>query len=75
LKQEEFARFLNEKESVAQKWESGSLSPDIRLARKLEKILGINLVERVEEKKVELKSVESGEMTLADMVKVRKRKF
>lgn len=73
MKQEEFAEFLNEKWSVVQKWERGSLKPKIEMARKLEKILGVNLVERIKEGKVELKEVKSGELTLADMIKVRKR--
>ncbi len=75
MKQEEFAGFLNEKWSVVQKWEGGSLRPKIGAARKLEKILRINLVEKREEGKVELKEVKSGDMTLADVIKVRKRKF
>ena len=73
--QEEFAKFLNEKWSVIQKWESQSLTPEIDVARRLERVLGVDLVERVKEEKVVLKGVKSGEMTLADLITVRKRKF
>ena len=74
LKQKEFADLLNEKESLLQKWEAGSLVPKIKVARKLEKMLGMNFVIQVKEAKKSI-NVEStpGEMTLGDFVKVRKR--
>lgn len=75
LSQQDFAKFLNERESVVAKWEAGSLKPSIEIARKLEKRLGIKLVE-VEEAgaaKVETRG-KSDELTLGDLVKVRKRK-
>lgn len=75
LSQQDFARFLSERESVVAKWEAGSLKPSIETARKLEKRLGIKLVE-VEEAgtvKVEARG-KSDELTLGDLVKVRKRK-
>jgi len=75
MKQEEFAKLLSEKESLVQKWEGGSLRPRIETARKLEKILGIGLVERLEEGKVELKATKSGEITLGDVISIRRRKI
>ena len=74
LTQEDFAKFLNEKESVVQKWESGSLKPDVSLARKLEKILDLALIEKLETQKVSLEKSSSDEITLGDMIKVRKRR-
>jgi len=74
LKQEDFAQLLNEKWSVVQKWESGNLKPDIALARRLEKKLGISLIEELEGGEIEFKKTNSGELTLADLIKVRKRK-
>jgi len=74
LKQEDFANLLNEKASLLQKWEAGSLTPKIKVAKKLERMLGINFVKKVEEKKQEVKLESgSGEMTLGDFIKVRKR--
>lgn len=74
MKQEEFAQLLNEKESQVQKWERGELKPGLEIARKLEKLLGISLVGKVEEGKVELGKVKGGEVTLGDVVTVRKKK-
>src|SRR3989344_8663208 len=45
LKQKDLALKLNEKESVIHKLETGSLQPTILLARRLERILSINLIE------------------------------
>ena len=75
LNQEDFAKLLNEKESVAAKWEAGSLKPGVETAKKLEKILGIKLVyvEELEDYKAE-KGKKSDVLTLGDFVKVRKRK-
>jgi len=44
LKQEELARRLAERASVVQRLESGRLRPDERLVRKLERVLGIELI-------------------------------
>lgn len=43
MKQEEFAKFLQERLSLLRKIESGKHKPDIELAKKLEKKLGIKL--------------------------------
>ena len=75
MKQEDFAKFLNEKESILAKWESGGLKPRLDVARRLEKILGIKLVERDEVKPVKLEKKKTGEdFTLGDFIKIRKRK-
>lgn len=71
---EDFAKLLNEKESSLHKWESGSIKPDLETAKKLEKILNITLIELVEEQKIKLERTNSGEITLGDVIKIRKRK-
>ncbi len=43
--QRELAQKLNEKESIISKIETGKFEPDAKLARKLEKLLGIKLIE------------------------------
>ena len=76
LKQEDFAKFLNEKESMVTKWENGSLRPRLNIARKLERVLGVKLVEKDEKKSFaedKKKKISSG-FTLGDFIKVRKRK-
>ncbi|MBI2573071.1 TIGR00270 family protein [Candidatus Woesearchaeota archaeon] len=81
LTQTDFAALLQERESVVAKWEAGSLKPDLDVARRIGKILGINFVVKQgggtsEEKQDEKGTVKKGaaEFTLGDFVKVRKRK-
>ena len=75
LTQEDFAKFLNEKESVLHKWENGTLKPRIGVAKQLERILKIKLVEKDEKKAFEQKKGKSSsdEFTLGDFIKVKKR--
>ena len=70
LKQEEFAKFLSEKESIIQKIETGDYTPSLSLARKIEKQLGIVLVEQVEVESKELKS-DSEQLTIGDMINIK----
>lgn len=72
LNQEEFARFLGERESILQKIESGRQKPTIELAKKLEKQLGIQLIERIEEEIVEQKKSAKGPLTIGDMLQMKK---
>ena len=45
LKQEDFAKMLNEKESIIHKLETGEFKPSLKLAKKLEKKFGLKLIE------------------------------
>ncbi len=75
MKQEDFAKFINERESVLGKWEKGLLKPRLDIARKLEKKLNINLVEKEEVKAVDMEKKKPSEgFTLGDFIKIRKRK-
>ena len=69
LKQEDFAKKINEKESLLHKMETGSFEPSLPLARKLEKILNIKLIEKVEEKEVSFSREPSEGMTIGDLMK------
>jgi len=73
LKQEELAKKIAEKESIIHKLESGSMKPDIALARKLEKFLRIKLVETVEigDSSSSNKSSSPGSLTIGDLIRVR----
>lgn len=74
LSQEDFARFLQEKESIVAKWEQGRMTPSVDVARRLEKILGVSLVvEDVEQYFEKDKNVRKDGFTLGDFVKIRKR--
>ncbi len=74
MTQEEFAKFLQERESSVIKWEQGTMKPSVDAARKLEKMLGVRLV-GVEEAggSVQQSGKKSDEFTLGDFIKVRKR--
>ncbi len=76
MSQKEFAAFLNERESLVQKWEQGSMPPAIDVARRLEKKLGISLIQQDEKGKIlnpEKAPKLSDSFTLGDFIKIRKR--
>ena len=80
IDQDKFAKSINEKVSVLQKWEAGSLKPRIDTAKRLERQLNIKLLKVTntsEEGALDLpsdsKNFKDG-FTLGDFVKVRKRK-
>ena len=69
LTQEDLADRLNEKASVIRKLERGDHLPSDRVQKKLEKALGISLVEGQDVDDSEWSSDSSGTMTLGDVVK------
>ncbi|MFA6073004.1 MAG: multiprotein bridging factor aMBF1 [Candidatus Woesearchaeota archaeon] len=77
LKQEDFAKSISEKESVIHQLESGHMEPNIELAEKLEKALGIKLIEEYKENPDELKKDKlprsNGPLTIGDMINFKKR--
>ena len=74
LTQEDFAKQLNERVTVLQKIESGITKPTLDLARKLESILHIKIIEEKKEETVLLEETKkSGFFTIGDFVKIRKR--
>ncbi len=72
LTQKEFAKKLNEKESIIQKIETGSFKPSLGMARKLEKALRVKLIEEVEEKISLMEQKESKELTIGDVIKIKR---
>lgn len=75
MSQEDFAKFINERESVVAKWESGSLKPRVDIARKVGKSLGIILTEKeVEAKPFEIQRSKADGMTLGDFIKKPRKK-
>ena len=75
MNHKEFAAFLNERESVISKWETGHLKPRLDIARKLGKQLGVSMTEKIELGEAFVSgSNKSDAFTLGDIkVKVRKR--
>ncbi len=73
LKQEEFAKKINEKESVIHKLETGEITPSLKLAKKLERFLKIKLIEEYEENSaVKIPKEKPEEMTIGDLIKTKK---
>ena len=83
MPQKAFAKKLAEKESVIHTIETGRTEPPIPLARKIEKLLGIKLVEKETKdstdklsdyiKKSSPKGQRSEKMTLGDSITIRRR--
>ena len=74
LSQEDFARYLQERESIVAKWEQGKMQPSVDIARRLERILGLSLVvEDVEQAFEKEKNSKPEGFTLGDFMKVRKK--
>ncbi len=75
IKQEDFAKKINEKESVIHHLETGKMEPSIKLARKIEGFLGIKLVEEVkfQDYRSFEKQTNSNTLTLGDVIKIKKR--
>ena len=71
LTQKDFANKLSEKESTLHKIETGIWHPDLALARKLEKMLGIKLIEEHLEKHVIMKKRKDEGYTLGDFIKIK----
>lgn len=71
LKQKDFARKISEKESLVSAFETGKIEPSLKMAQKLEKMLGIKLIEEVEEKKEKTEQIKSEEFTIGDFIKTK----
>lgn len=68
------AEVLHTKESLMHKIESEKIKPDLELARKIEHVLGINLIEKMQEIEVEKTHRNDSSMTMANFIKVKKKK-
>ena len=73
LSQKDVARQLHERTSVITKIESGKMAPTIGLARKLERLFKLTLLEEAES--VDLSTVSSqSSTTLGDVVQIKRKK-
>ena len=73
LKQEEFAKKINEKESLVQKIESGHFEPSIGLAKKIQSFLKIKLIGEHEERYEHQKATKTDTFTIGDLIKIKKK--
>jgi len=71
---EELGKILNEKVSVIQRVESQKLVPDIKLTKKIEYALKIKLLREVSVPSEPIKEPSTSEITLGDVVTVKRRK-
>jgi putative transcription factor len=73
MSRQELGMKVGEHETVIKRIELGRLEPDLELAKKLERVLGIELVKRVEYEEVEAPAKPPvGDLTLGDIVVLRK---
>lgn len=72
IKQEDFAKKINEKVSLVHKIEINQLEPGIGLARKIEKFLHIKLIEQQELKQGDVGKVKGEAFTIGDFIKIKK---
>jgi len=73
IKQEELAKKIAEKESLITKMESGSFTPSLALAKKLEKFLKIKLIDELKDSRQIPTKTKSKGFTIGDFINVRKR--
>lgn len=74
LTQEELAKKLNEKESLIQQIEAKKIEPSVKVAEKLEKLLGLKLLETYVPQEVSVERKDSGPLTLGDLIEIKTRK-
>lgn len=72
LTQEELGKLINEKMSVIARLESEKMVPTAELAKKLEKLLDIQLLEELQEEKIIAARPPAGELTIGDVIKIKK---
>ncbi|MFP3200178.1 MAG: multiprotein bridging factor aMBF1 [Thermoproteus sp.] len=71
LSREALASYIGVKESVLRRVESGQLVPDVQLARKLEKALGVKLLVPAQQGEADAGAPARKELTLGDVAEVR----
>ena len=71
MTQKEFASKLSEKESTVHKIEAGAFQPSLSLSRKLEKLLGIKIIEEYSDKTLQTKKGKDEGFTLGDFIKIK----
>ena len=71
---EDLGRKINERVSVINRIETGKMTPDIKLTKKLERALDIKLLEKVDNIDLnQFVSSSSGERTLGNIMKIKRK--
>jgi putative transcription factor len=68
---EDFAKKISEKESVVKKLEKENMNPPLNLVRKVQRELGISLLEEAETAKGTVLTRPMGPRTLGDLIKIK----
>jgi putative transcription factor len=71
LSVEDFAKKINEKESVVKKLEKEDMNPPLDLVRKVQRELSINILEESEPSKGTVLTKPMGPRTLGDMINIK----
>ncbi len=74
LTQEELAKKLNEKESFLHKIEQGKQEPPLALAKKLEHVLGVKIIESYHEEGANPIELANEGLTIGDLIKIKRKK-
>ncbi len=74
MKQAELGMFTGEKESVINKYERGLLKPSLQTALKLQKKLGVVLIEDYETQNQVQFNINDKDITIGDLLKFKKKK-
>jgi putative transcription factor len=74
LTQEELGKRLNEKASVVARLEAERMTPSEALAKKIERHLGVRILEKVEENAESGHRPSGADLTLGDIVKIKRRR-
>jgi len=69
LKQQECAKLLNIKESMLQKLETKKIKPSLELAKKIQSLLHISLIEKVESQNTDFSAKKYQPLTIGDIIK------
>lgn len=72
IKQEDFAKQINEKVSLIHKIETNQFEPSIELARKIERFLHVKLIEMEEVKIDKVGEAKREHFTIGDFIKVKR---
>ncbi len=72
MNQEQLGKLLKERASVINRIEGGKMKPDSKLINKLENTLGIKIKGKIETEKIVSTGSTNRELTLGDMVKIKK---
>ncbi len=73
LTQDEMGNLINERASVISRLEAGRMVPDLKLARKLERILGVEILGEEGEERPKAPRSAKRELTLGDVVTMKEK--